>query len=110
MNQKEGVFEAVCAVVGEISGKVELNDTQKAQVKAILFTEFKAGNIEYKGGVPDDTELNKYLGGLLNNWLRKDTRLNGGGKYVTKKPGSRAGSGDAQLQAMRQLLAVTVDA
>lgn len=109
-NQKEGVFAAVVSVVGEVNGKVELSDSQKKEVVAVLFREFRAGNIEYKGGAPkDDAVLSKYIPGLLNNWMRKDTRLNGGGAYVTKNPGSRAGSGDESLKAMRGLLAITTD-
>jgi hypothetical protein len=109
MNQREGVFAAVSEVVGEVTGKVELTDPQKDQVYAILTRMFQANEIEYKGGCPDSTKLKKYIPGLVNNWLRKDPALNGNTKYVAKKPGSRAGSGDEQLKAMRGLLAMTTD-
>jgi len=45
----------------------------------------------------------------VGNHLRKDKRLNGGEKYEIKKPGSRAGSGDATLKALKALQ-TTVDA
>ena len=48
--------------------------------------------------------------GLVNNWLRKDGRLNGGVKYTAKNPGSRSGSGDEAIRAMKTLLSVTTDA
>lgn len=44
-----------------------------------------------------------YVNGLLSNWLRKDTRLNGGGKYAAKNPGSRAGQGDEVLKNLKAL-------
>jgi len=108
MNQREGVFAAVEAVVGEIHGKVTLNDNQKKEVYALVFTAFKHGEIVYKGGIPAEP-LRKYIPGLVNNWLRKDKALNGGVKYKAKAPGSRAGAGDAGLKAMKQLLAETTN-
>lgn len=109
MNQRDGVFTAVKTVVGEVNGKVELTKSQKDAVHAAVIIAFLSGAIEYKGGTPDEGALKKYVPGLVNNWMRKDTRLNGGAKYTTKNPGIRAGSGDAQLKAMRQLLAQTTD-
>lgn len=109
MNQREGVFMAVETVVGEVTGKVELNDAQKDQVYAILAQAFKNGDIDYKGGCPDDVKLKKYIPGLVNNWLRKDPALNGNTKYVAKNPGSRAGSGDESLKNMKVLLSMTTD-
>jgi len=47
----------------------------------------------------DDAKLRSYCSGLQSNWLRKDTRLNGGVKYVAKNPGSRAGSTDPKALA-----------
>lgn len=109
MNQRDAVFSAVTEVVGEVDGKVELSKTQKQMVHTILFTGFKSGAIEHSK-LPDDATLSKYIPGLVNNWCRKDPRLNGGTKYVTKNPGSRAGSGDETLKAMKQLLSITDDA
>jgi hypothetical protein len=50
-----------------------------------------------------DAELKTYISGLTSNWVRKDKRLNGDVAYIAKAPGSRAGSGDLQLKAMRTL-------
>jgi hypothetical protein len=50
-----------------------------------------------------------YVNGLLSNWLRKDTRLNGGGKYVAKNPGSRAGQGDEVLKNLKALKTTLTD-
>lgn len=51
-----------------------------------------------------DTDLKAYVSGLQSNWLRKDKRLNGNVSYVAKNPGSRVGSSDPSLKAMRALL------
>lgn len=108
MSQKEGVFTALVDVLGtnEFGGKpVELDDSQKLQVRQQLVQMFKDREISYAGDLPDDKALLTYTGGLLNNWLRKDERLNGGGKYVPKNPGMRQGAGDPRMRAMRALLA-----
>jgi hypothetical protein len=46
---------------------------------------------------------------LVNNWVRKDTRLNGGTKYIPTNPGSRTGSGDEKLKNLRILLTMVPD-
>jgi hypothetical protein len=106
MKQKEAVYQAITNIF-ELSGEgaVELDRGQKHEVIEILTEGFKAGKISYDGAIPADKELRNYCSGLLNNWLRKDTRLNGGVKYEPKNPGSRAGSGDPTIKALRQLMA-----
>lgn len=104
MNQKEAVYTAVVNVTGfNGDGAVVISKEERAQVNAILFEGFRAGNITIDKEF-NDADLKKYISGLTSNWLRKDTRLNGGTAYIAKNPGSRAGSGDAQLKAMRALL------
>jgi hypothetical protein len=51
----------------------------------------------------------KYVPGMVSNWLRKDTRLNGGEVYVTKDPGSRAGQGDEVLKNLKALRATLTE-
>ena len=108
MTQGEAVFQAVSAVVGEINGPVQLTEQQKKEVHAIVLHFFLNGDTVHKGN-PTKEQLMKYVPGLVNNWCRKDLRLNGGTKYTAKNPGSRAGSGDEQLRAMKALLAATAD-
>jgi hypothetical protein len=110
ITQGEAVYQAVCSVLenSELNEKVELNDSETKRVADLVFTMFKTGVCQHKGN-PSDEALRKYIPGLVNNWLRKDLRLNGGSKYQAKKPGSRAGSGDEQLKAMRDLLSMTTD-
>lgn len=109
MSQKEAVFQAVCNVTGHTGeGQVSISKEQRAQVNAILFEGFRSGAIELDREYTD-SDLKSYVSGLQSNWLRKDKRLNGGTQYVAKNPGSRAGSTDPQLKAMRALLSTLTD-
>lgn len=91
-----------------------LTDKMKEEIRSELFTMFRNGSISYredfKSKVADDTELKKYISGLVNNWIRKAPEFNNGSKYEAKNPGSRAGSGDEQVKEMKKLLSVTTDA
>ena len=103
MNQKEATFNAICAVTGhQGDGAVVISKEQRAQVNMILFDGFRAGKIELDREFTDQ-ELKQYVSGLQSNWIRKDKRLNGGIQYTAKNPGSRAGSGDPALKALRAL-------
>src|SRR5574343_459687 len=109
MTQKEAVFQAVSNITGHNGdGPVVISKEQRAQVNAILFEGFRNGKIELDREFTD-SDLKGYVSGLQSNWLRKDTRLNGGMKYTAKNPGSRAGSSDPQLKAMRALLSTLTD-
>jgi hypothetical protein len=108
-SQKEAVFTAVCHVTGFTGeGTCSPSKEQRAMVNAILIEGFKAGKIELDREY-DESGLKSYVSGLVSNWLRKDKRLNGGTQYVAKNPGSRAGSSDPQLKAMRALLSTLTD-
>ena len=111
VKQKDAVFQAVCAVRGstEFNDAVELTKEERSTVQASLVAGFQNGTIAYQGDATDATKLASYVSGLVSNWLRKDTRLNGNVAYVAKNPGTRTGSGDEQLKAMRTLLSATTD-
>lgn len=124
VSQKQAVRNAIFSILKDADVEFELNGTvsinevfsadNKATAREILYTGFKNGEVEYKESfqakVDSDTELKKYVSGLLNNWMRKDKELNCGVIYKAKNPGSRAGSQDDSVKAMRQLLKVTPDA
>jgi hypothetical protein len=48
--------------------------------------------------------ISKYVMGMVTNWWNKSKELNGGVKYETKNPGTRAGSGDPILKELRALV------
>ena len=108
MKQSDAVYQAMINVVGEFEGACEPSKDKRAQVNAILFEGFRSGQIELSREY-DDTQLKAYVSGLQSNWLRKDKRLNGGVQYVPQNPGSRTGSTDPQVKAMRLLLATKTD-
>lgn len=110
MKQKEAVFNAICAVRGTTSftDPVELTKEERQEISTSLLADFRAGNIEYSGDV-NDPKLSAYVSGLISNWLRKDRRLNGNTTYVPANPGSRVGSGDESIKAMKSLLNATDD-
>ncbi len=108
MTQGEAVFQAVMAVMGEQDSKYEPTEKQLDSIHELVFLSFKSGDTTHSKNHTDD-QLKKYIPGLVNNWLRKDLRLNGGNKYVTKKPGSRSGSQDESVKNMRALLSMTTD-
>jgi hypothetical protein len=105
ITQGEAVYQAVLITVGEPRGKVldYITDAQKKEVHDAVYRMFKDGVTVHARNPPDE-ELRKYIPGLVNNWMRKDLRLNGGSPYVTKNPGIRAGSGDEQLRNLKLLL------
>jgi hypothetical protein len=111
VNQKSAVYAAIVNVLSEAGIAFEdgmdvgphMTKERRAQVNTILFYGFRNDQIELDAQY-SDTELKAYVSGLQSNWIRKDGRLNGNTKYIAKNPGSRAGSGDAQLTAMKALL------
>lgn len=109
MKQSDAVYQAMVSVVGEFEGACVPTKEQRATAATILFEGFRAGRISISTQYDDDG-LKKYIPGLISNWLRKDSRLNGGVKYEAKNPGSRTGSTDPQVKAMRLLLSTKVNA
>jgi hypothetical protein len=120
LNQKQAVKNAVLAVLPDyqLNGETILADVltaeHKSRMKQMIVNGFLEGKIEMSREGQDKyfhnpTELGKYVVGLINNWIRKDPEFNCGIGYVTQNPGSRSGTGDAQLKALRALLKITTD-
>lgn len=115
MKQNDAVFQAVCSVlnVNGFDGAVELSKDQRESVISMVTEGIVAGKVDFsaEARAKHDTpeKVKSYTTGMVSNHLRKDKRLNGGEKYEIKKPGSRAGSGDATLKALKALQ-TTVDA
>lgn len=107
MSQRDAVYQAISSVVTFEDGhniKEMMTPELRAQVNLILFEGFRSGAINLTQEYTD-AELRSYVSGLQSNWIRKDPRMNGGGKYVAANPGSRMGQGDASLKAAKNLLA-----
>jgi len=117
MSQDEAVFQAIVNVCGtlEEGEKYEPTKEERASITDILVEGFQAGKISLKdtannrAKLADEAKLRTYVSGTVSNWLRKDTRLNGGTKYVPKNPGSRAGATDPTIKSMRVLLQTRTD-
>ena len=118
MKQRDAVYNAVVNVLeeNEIEFEEGTNVTAhlttkelRASVHSIVTEGFTSGSIEFadtpsnQAKLDDPALLSSYVSGLISNWFRKDLRLNGGVKYTPKNPGSRVGSNDPTLKALRQL-------
>ena len=124
MNQRQATVTVLMSILSERGVSYELNGetpisemltkSDKDQAVALISKGFLAGQIDmsqegkdkYFG---DEKELKKYTVGLVNNWIRKATEFNGSVKYEIKNKGSRAGSGDEQIKALKELLKQTTD-
>ena len=124
MNQRQATVKVLMSVLSERGVDYELNgetpisevltreDKQKAV--SIICQGFLSGQIEMSEEgktryFSDQAELKKYTVGLVNNWIRKAVEFNAGNKYEIKNKGMRAGSGDEQLKALKELLKITAD-
>jgi hypothetical protein len=111
MKQNDAVFQAVCSVLGQdgFDSAVVLTDTQRAEVISMVTKGLIDGTVDFsaEAKAKHDTpaKVKSYTTGMVSNHLRKDKRLNGGVKYEIKNPGSRAGSSDEQLKALKLLQA-----
>lgn len=115
VNQKEGVYAITMGVLAEagieLEGQAILSIENVASIKKrvteVAAMQLMAGEIDLsaEARVKYSTieKMKSYASGLVNNWFRKDTRLNGGDKYVAKNPGSRQGIGDSQLKNLKAL-------
>lgn len=111
--QKDAVYSAVTSVLNENGVQVDsdvnvssvLTRELRAQVTSILVEGFLNNRISLDKQFDSNASLRAYCSGLMSNWLKKDKRLNGGAQFSIKNPGSRRGSSDPQIKAMRALLA-----
>lgn len=123
VNQRQATVSIILSTLSERGVKYELNgDTPVSEVFTVsdkeravtmLVAGFRSGQIQMSSEASDkyayDSELRKYCVGLLNNWLRKAPEFNGGNAYQAKNPGSRTGSGDEKLKALRALMSTVND-
>ena len=107
MSQKEAVFTVVTGFYGtKFQNGMDHSSDDKKKMVDLLIESHERGEWEIKS---KQENLRSYVIGLLNNHLRKDTRLNGGDKYVPENPGSRTGITNPQVKALRQLRKTLAD-
>jgi hypothetical protein len=117
LSQKEAVYRAVMAFLTEHGRSLESGDAvslstdDRKTVVAMIVGSIQAGdvNMSEEAAKTYDTpeKISTYTVGLLSNWLRKDSRLNGGTKHTIKNPGARAGQDDEvvkKLKALRKIV------
>lgn len=112
ITQKQAVYAAITSVLAENSINFDsetpvdkvMTRELRSQVNTILVEGFKSGQIQIDRQYESEAALKAYVSGLQSNWIRKDTRLNGGVSYVAKNPGSRQGNSNPQIKAMKALL------
>ena len=115
MKQNDAVFQAVCGVLNTtgFDGAVNLSKDQRESVISMVSEGIIAGTVDFsaEAKAKHDTpaKVKMYTTGMVSNHLRKDKRLNGGEKYEIKNPGSRAGSGDPALKALKALRTTITD-
>lgn len=116
MKQREAVYQAIVNVFADkgIDFEDGMNVAEsikpyRAEVQAIVCEGFRTGSVEFEDTpsnrekLESESKLSNYVSGLISNWVRKDTRLNGGVKYEAKNPGSRVGQSDDQMKILRAL-------
>ena len=124
VNQRNAVVSTIISVLTERGVSYEMNgplsisevltESDRAKVISVICKGFKENKIEMSAQAKEkyaaDAELRKYVVGLVNNWIRKAPEFNGGNAYQTKNPGSRTGSGDPKLKALKALYNTVPDA
>lgn len=117
-SQSKAVYNATVNVLSENGIKFTDYETDlkevitgdmKKQIVSIVMEGFKNGTVDLKDTesnrkkLESESELRKYTNGLVNNWHRKSPVYNLGNPHTVANPGSRAGSGDPQVKALRAL-------
>lgn len=107
MSQKESVIFQVKAVLGNSFDQLTparnlLTDDQLSVIKENIFNGIIAGTIDFGKEVTDHKELQRYVSGMVSNYLRKAKELNGGSDYSPQSNGR--GSRDAQVSELNKLL------
>jgi hypothetical protein len=118
MKQKDAVYSTIVSAFANAGltftegmdvGPAMKDKALRAYVQSQIEAGFTAGTIDFEPTVSNKekmstpAKLSQYVSGLISNWIRKDERLNGNVKYEAKNPGTRVGSTDPQLKALRQL-------
>jgi len=107
ISQKDSVVNEVKAILGtafnaNLSAKDQLTDDQLATIRNNIFNGIINGTVAYSKEITDEKEIQKYVSGMVSNYLRKAKELNGGITYTPSFIGSN--SRDEQVSELNKLL------
>ena len=109
-SQREMAEIVILAVTGHEANSdtpVSISAAQLTEVVNTLTDKAMEGETTFKDTesnrvkLADRSKMLKYIKGQTNDTLRKSKKLNGNTEYATKNPGSRRGSGDAVVKAIK---------
>jgi len=112
ISQKDAVYEVSMRVLEEngvifeegVDVLVDVIDRDiRSTIVSILVESFKEDKIVMNKR-HEGKNLRRYASGLISNWAKKDTRLNGNVEYRIKNPGSRVGTTDPMVRELRKFL------
>ena len=108
MKQSEAVYQATLNVMGEQDGAYVPTKEERAQIVSIVAEGISGGDVDFSDAAKlkynTPAKVKTYTSGMVSNWLRKDTKLNGGTKYIPANPGSRAGMSDPEVKNLKLLI------
>lgn len=108
MKQRDAVFNTISSLLTVTEGEVVvLTKEQRKEVIDQITAGIQAGDVEFsdeaKAKYATTSAIRSYVSGLVTNWMRKDTRLNGNIKYTPASTGTSKVKGDDTLKAMKIL-------
>lgn len=107
ISQKDSVIFQVKLALGNsfnpnVPARNLLTDDQLDVIKANIYSGIVAGTIDFSKEIGDEKELQRYVSGMVSNYLRKAKELNGNSTYAPQSTGR--GSRDAQVSELNKLL------
>jgi hypothetical protein len=112
MTQSESVVFFARQVLGDqfkpgVPVLTYITKEQISQIVDLVTASILEGGTDFSAAArskyDEPKKVRSYVVGMVNNWFRKGKELNGGGVYVPKNPGSRAGTGDPELRELKLL-------
>jgi hypothetical protein len=129
LSQKEAVYNAIMTVFN--NNNISFNNANQSamslmtsylrnEVNNILVQGLSDGSISFGKTGLSSSKIRAYASGLQSNWLRKDSRLNGGSSAssassansspsVRVSKASKVVDSDTQIKALRSLLKIKTD-
>lgn len=107
ISQKQAVVNEVKSVLGSSfdpssPARDQLSNSQLKTIKSNIVFSIMNGSVDYKKDTTDQSEITRYVSGMVSNHLRKAKDLNGGKPYQPQSTGR--GSRDPQISELNKLL------